>query len=75
MNNIAWHSTLKKVLELVRDFVNEDAAVNFQSMIIGSSATALQGCNVPNDIDILTVEPAGVYRFAGLPKHLCTCIA
>lgn len=35
--------------------------------IIGSAATAIQGCAVsPNDIDILVHDPEGVYRFAHL---------
>jgi hypothetical protein len=33
--------------------------------LIGSAAAALHGCHVtPRDLDFLTVEPKGVYRFA-----------
>jgi len=38
-----------------------------QCAIIGSVASALQGCRVsPRDIDLLTIEPEAAYRFAEL---------
>ena len=58
---MGWQSALKQVLETVYYSLERDRV---RWAVIGSVASALQGCQVsPNDIDILTVKPEGVYRF------------
>jgi hypothetical protein len=61
---MAWQDTLRSVLEDVYDpLENERVAW----VVVGSTATALQGCGVtPHDLDLLTQEPASVSRFAEL---------
>ena len=59
-----WRSALEQVLEVVYDSLERDGV---RWAIVGSVATALQGCQiVPNDIDVLTFNPDGVYSFAEL---------
>lgn len=61
---MAWRSTLKHLLALS---AQDDSLKEIRWAIIGSVATALQGCIVsPNDIDILVDEPQGVYGFANI---------
>ena len=59
-----WRSALEQMLGFVYDSLERDKV---QWAIIGSVATALQGCQVaPKDIDVLTFNPDGVYSFAEL---------
>ncbi len=61
---MVWRPILKQVLAVVYDSLERDKV---RWTILGSTATALQGCRVvPNDIDILTFSPDGVYSFAEL---------
>lgn len=64
---ISWQRALKNVLDLLRVSEVEGKLWQHRWAVGGSGATALQGVNiVPNDIDILAHEPAGVFGFAEL---------
>jgi hypothetical protein len=55
---------LEKVLSLVHDALARDGV---SWAVVGSAATALQGCEiVPRDLDLLAAQPDGVLRFAEL---------
>ena len=59
-----WEPALNTVLDVARPLFERDEPV---CAILGSVATALQGCQVlPRDIDLLVIEPRHVYRFAQL---------
>jgi hypothetical protein len=64
MNKVAWPAALEQVLQLIDEPL---AGEGVQWAVIGSAASALQGCRVePNDLDLLAARPDGVYRFAEL---------
>ena len=57
-----WQSVLTTVITTAAPALEEE---HTRWAIIGSVATALQGCRVsPRDIDILAMNPEGVFRFA-----------
>jgi hypothetical protein len=59
-----YELALKGVLEAVYDDLRREG---IRWAVIGSVATALQGCQVvPHDIDILAINPEGVVHFAKL---------
>jgi len=59
-----WKNCFDEFLEQVYDSLETH---NINWMIMGSSATALQGCQVtPNDIDIIFEKPVGVLHLAQL---------
>jgi hypothetical protein len=61
---MAWQDALRTVLEHVHDPAEKEGLA---WAVVGSTATALQGCRVvPHDLDLLTREPASVSRFAEL---------
>lgn len=61
---MGWQQVLEEVLAIVYRPLEVEQV---RWALVGSAASALQGCEViPRDIDFLTVEPAGVYRFAEL---------
>jgi hypothetical protein len=61
---VDWQQTLQRVLNLIATPLDREQV---RWALIGSAATALQGCTVqPNDLDFLTQTPAGTYRFAEL---------
>ena len=60
-----WRNVLDHVLNRVAGLLGEEERTRWA--LIGSAATALQGCSItPNDLDFLTETPAGVDRFAEL---------
>ncbi len=59
-----WKPALITVLDMARPLFERDEPV---CAILGSAASALQGCQVlPRDIDLLAIEPRHVYHFAEL---------
>lgn len=61
---MAWQSILEQVLQLTYNSLAQD---DIRWAIIGSVASALQGCQInPNDIDFLAARPEGVSAFAKL---------
>ncbi len=59
-----WQEALRTVLELASETVEREG---LSWAVVGSTATALQGCRVaPHDLDLLTQEPGSVFRFADL---------
>lgn len=67
---MSWQSVLEVVVGAVQPLFacppTQDGDEP-QCAIIGSVASALQGCRVaPRDIDLLAVEPEAAHRFAGL---------
>ena len=61
---MVWKSILEQVLALVYEPLEREG---IRWTVLGSVATALQGCAVtPNDLDLLTFTPGGVYRVAEL---------
>jgi hypothetical protein len=57
-----WQSALGTILGLTRPLFTCDEP---QCAVIGSVASALQGCRVsPRDIDVLATSPEAAYRFA-----------
>lgn len=69
---IPWQRALEAVLGLAQPLFAGD---ELPCAVIGSVASALQGCQVsPRDIDLLAVEPEAVYRFAELMSaHAPAC--
>jgi hypothetical protein len=60
----SWESVLEEVVAVASPSLE---CAETRWAVLGSVATALQGCSVtPRDIDILAVEPAGVFRFVEL---------
>jgi len=60
----AWREVLGNLIPQIGPPAIEPAT---RWAVIGSAATALQGCAVvPQDIDLLAVHPEGVHRFVGL---------
>jgi len=60
----AWREVLGRLIPRIGLSV---AGPEAQWAIIGSAATALQGCAVtPRDIDLLAAHPGAVHRFVGL---------
>ena len=60
----SWQSVLEKVASLAEPALERPET---RWTVVGSVATALQGCEVvPRDIDLLAMEPAGVFRFVEL---------
>ncbi len=58
----SWQAVLEEIFVLAAPALKVEET---RWVVVGSAATALQGCRVtPKDIDILTLQPAGVYRFA-----------
>jgi hypothetical protein len=73
-DQVPWASALQRVLELAEKPLECEGV---RWAVLGSVATALQGCRVvPGDMDLLFAEPAGVFRFGelmagyALPKRL-----
>ncbi len=65
---MSWQHALDTVLGLARPLFAGDEP---QCAVIGSVASALQGCLVsPRDIDLLAVQPEAVHRFARLMSAL-----
>ncbi len=63
-HTMSWQEGLRTVLEHVYDPLDRE---RLAWAVVGSTATALQGCRVvPHDLDLLTQEPASVFRFAEL---------
>ena len=61
---MSWKLALNTVLNLARTLFDSNTP---QCAVIGSVATALQGCHIaPRDLDLLATEPSHVYRFAEL---------
>ncbi len=61
---MSWQSVLEAVVGAAQPLFASDEP---QCAIIGSVASALQGCRVsPRDLDILAVEPETTRRFAAL---------
>ena len=61
---MSWKLALNAVLDVARPLFERDEPV---CAILGSVATALQGCRTsPRDIDLLAIEPEYVSRFAQL---------
>ncbi len=59
---MSWQLALNAILDLTQPLFAGDEP---QCVIIGSVASALQGCQVsPGDIDVLAVKAEVVYRFA-----------
>lgn len=59
---MSWQSALEQVLQTTYDSLEHS---NVKWAVVGSTATALQGCQIsPHDIDLLTATPEEVYRFA-----------
>lgn len=59
-----WQDVLERVALIGQPALAEPET---RWVLVGSAATALQGCEVtPRDIDILAAEPAGVHHFASL---------
>jgi hypothetical protein len=59
---MSWQSALEKVVAMAAPALEQEET---RWALIGSVASALQGCQTPpRDIDILAVRPAGVFRFA-----------
>jgi hypothetical protein len=61
---MSWQSALQTILHAAHDALERDGV---QWAVAGSTATALQGCETsPKDIEILTMKPEAVVRFAEL---------
>lgn len=61
---MSWKLALNTVLDLAQPLFDGNTP---QCAVIGSVATALQGCRVtPGDLDLLAIEPEVTFRFAEL---------
>ena len=61
---MAWQDTLRTFLELTYDTLEKEGLA---WAVVGSTATALQGCRVqPHDLDLLARDPRSVFRCAEL---------
>ena len=61
---MTWKMALEMVLSHAHSLFTGDEP---RCAVIGSAASALQGCEVsPRDIDLLAIQPGVVYRFAEL---------
>ncbi len=62
-----WQELLHHLLPILQPTLDDPET---RWALIGSAATALQGCEVtPRDLDFLTAHPAGVHRFV---EQLCS---
>lgn len=61
---MAWQDTLRTFLELTYDTLGKEGLA---WAVVGSTATALQGCRLtPHGLNLLVQEPRSVFRFAEL---------